>query len=270
MRSASFIENAEFLARSLVTTIRRHQSDRSKRAVEEEYSTGWTQYNAWLDRTDRIESWLRIPGVEDQASPSNVNGRLTTGAFDSGAYYRQVLIDAIHRYFPAARSFAEFGSGVGRNLIAVKQAIPEATCFGYELCHPGVDVARRAASKFNFDIQYAQLDYVNDPPDKYVFPVTDIAFTVFSLEQLPTQSGTALRNILPRVRLGTLHLEPVPENYPWVPRGILGRIEHRRVDYLGGFDAIARGTPGVSASFERMASAHNPLMFPSLYVLRKT
>jgi hypothetical protein len=270
MRPASFIENAEFLARRFVTTVRRHQSDRNKRAVEEEYSAGWIQYGAWLDRADSVESWLRIPGVEDQPDAYNVDGRLTIGAFDSGAFYRQTIIDAMRRYFPAARSFTEFGAGVGRNLIAVKQAIPEAACFGYELCQPGVDVARHAASKFGFDIQYAQLDYVNDTAEKYVFPETDVAFTVFSLEQLPKQSGTALRNILPRVRLGTLHLEPVPENYPWVPRGVLGRIEHRKVDYLGGFDAIARGTSGISVSFERMTSAHNPLMFPSLYILRKT
>jgi hypothetical protein len=128
-------------------------------------------------------------------------------------------------------------------------------------------VARRRSLVLIFN--YAELDYVNDAAEKYVFPETDIAFTV-SLEQLPTQSGTALRNILPGVRLGTLHLEPVPENYPWMPRGLLCRIEHRKVDYLGGFDAIARGTSGISASFERMTPAHNPLMFPSLYVLRKT
>jgi hypothetical protein len=269
MRPASVVENAGFLARSFVTTVRRHQTDRSKQAVEEEYNAGWLQYNAWLDRADSVEQWLRIPGVEDQPGVFNVNGRLTVGAFDSAADYRQTVVDAIRRHFPAARSFTEFGAGVGRNLIAVKQAMAGAACFGYELCQPGVDVARRAASKFGFDIQYAQLDYVNDPTNKYVFPETDVAFTVFSLEQLPTQSGTALRHILPTVRLGTLHLEPVPENYPWTARGVLGRIEHSKVNYLAGFDAAVRGVSGVTVSFERMTSAHNPLMFPSLYVLRK-
>jgi hypothetical protein len=73
VRPASFIENAEFLARRLVTTVRRLRFDRNKRAVEEEYSAGWVQYGAWLDRADSVESWLRIPGVEGRPDAYNVD-----------------------------------------------------------------------------------------------------------------------------------------------------------------------------------------------------
>ena len=95
------------------------------------------------------------------------------------------------------------------------------------------------------------------------------AFTMFSLEQLPRNNITAVRNILERVNLGTIHIEPVPENYPWSLRGILGRIEHRKVDYLSGFDAAVRDLGLKDIHVERLTSAHNPLMSPSLYVLRK-
>jgi hypothetical protein len=132
-----------------------------------------------------------------------------------------------------------------------------------------VEVAQAAAEKFHLEARYAQLDYLNDPPAKYVFPVTDVAYTMFSLEQLPRENQLAVRNMLDHVRLGTLHIEPVPENYPYTLRGLLGRVDHWKVDYLSGFDRAVRGLALQQVIVERLASAHNPLMFPSLYVLKK-
>jgi hypothetical protein len=147
--------------------------------------------------------------------------------------------------------------------------LPELECYGYELCQPGVDVAQAAVAKFGCDVRYAQLDYLNDPPEKYVFPSTDVAFTMFSLEQIPKDSATAVRNILEHAKLGSIHIEPVPENYPMNIRGILGKIEHRKVDYLGGFDKVVRELGLSEVTVEKVASAHNPLMYPSMYILRK-
>ena len=118
-------------------------------------------------------------------------------------------------------------------------------------------------------MQYAQLDYVKDEADKYVHPQSDVAFTMFSLEQLPRSNERAVKNILEHVRLGSIHMEPVPENYPRSLRGMLGRIEHRKVDYLSGFDSTVRSLNLKDATLEKMSSAHNPLMFPSIYVLQK-
>jgi hypothetical protein len=70
--------------------------------------------------------------------------------------------------------------------------------------------------------------------------------------------------------MGSIHIEPVPENYPWNLRGVLGRIEHRKVDYLSGFDAVVRALDVQGTTVEKMTSAHNPLIYPSLYVLKKT
>ncbi len=92
--------------------------------------------------------------------------------------------------------------------------MPQLDVYGYELCPPGVEISRLAAEKFDIPVSYEQLDYLRAPQDRYVFPKTDVAFTMFSIEQLPRDCGVAVGNMLDYVRLGTFHIEPVPENYP--------------------------------------------------------
>jgi hypothetical protein len=270
MLQSSLADHLRFYAKSTLFTLRRGQQNRDTMAVLGEYSSGWDQYGEYLRVAETLDDWLRIPGVEDVPAYYNVNGRVSYQPFDSSGYYRENLLGAIRKYFPQARSVTEYGCGVGRNLLFLKRELPELDCYGYELCQPGVDAAKTAAEKFKLPGQYAQLDYVRDGAEKFVFPETDIAFTMFSLEQLPRSSETAVRNILDHVRLGSIHIEPVPENYPHTLRGMLGRIEHRRVDYLSGFDAVVHSLNLKSVTLKKLTSAHNPLMSPSLYVLKKS
>ncbi len=258
-----------FLARKAYFVLRRPRLDRHTFNVLQEYSDGWNQYRAHLERAHSLHDWLRIPGLEDQPAFYNVNGDLRYESFDSVGYYRCILLDALRRHFPQARSVAEFGAGVGRNVLFLKRELPDWDVYGYELSSPGVEVAQAAAEKFGLQARYVQLDYLNDPPAKYAFPVTDVAYTMFSLEQLPRQNERAVRNMLDHVQLGTIHIEPVPENYPFSARGLLGRLDHWKVDYLSGFDRAVRELGLKQVIVERVASAHNPLMFPSLYVLKK-
>jgi SAM-dependent methyltransferase len=258
----------DFYVRSAVTTLRRGQQRRDNAAVLSEYSSGWDQYKAHLQTAASLDEWMNIPGVEDKPAFYNINGALSYEVFNFGDYYRRTLLSSLRQHFPGVRSVTEFGCGIGRNLLFLKREFPELQCFGYELCEPGVEVAAAAAAKFGLDISYSQLDYLNDPSEKYVFPSTDVAFTMFSLEQLPRKNDVALKNILAHVRMGSIHIEPVPENYPWSIRGVLGRIEHRRVDYLSKFDATVRALNMPSVTVKGMTSAHNPLMYPSLYVLK--
>jgi SAM-dependent methyltransferase len=258
-----------FYAKSALFTLRRGQQNRDTAAVLGEYSSGWDQYGEYLRGAETLDGWLRIPGVEDVPAYYNVDGRVSYQPFDSSGFYRKSLLNSIREHFPDARSITEYGCGVGRNLLFLKRELPDLECYGYELCQPGVAVAKSAAEKFKVPVQYAQLDYVKDDAEKFVFPKTDVAFTMFSLEQLPRSSERAVRNILDHVRLGSIHIEPVPENYPRTLRGILGRIEHRKIDYLSGFDAVVRSLNLMSVTLKRMTSAHNPLMSPSLYVLKK-
>lgn len=263
------MNHAVYLIRAAWVALRRPRLRRDLAAVTQEYSDGWAAYLDHVGKAPTLEAWLRIPGVEDRPGYYNVEGRLAYQAFDSLNYYREKLLSAIERHFPEAQSVTEFGAGLGRNLLYLKYARPTLSVYGYELCTPGVEIGRAAAARFGIEAQYAQLDYLRDSPEKYVFPETDIAFTMFSLEQIPRGVDVALRNILARTRLGSIHIEPVPENYPLTFRGVLGRINHWKVDYLGGFDRAVRSLGLRDVVCERLESAHNPLTFPSLYILKK-
>jgi hypothetical protein len=249
--------------------LKRPKLFRQTNDVTNEYSAGWNEYRKHLDCAATLDQWLCIPGVENLPSFFNIEGKLKYQTFYSGRYYRAELSRLITEAFPQARSVTEFGCGVGRNLLYLKSHKPFLKVQGYELCKPGVDTGLEAAKKFGMEVEYAQLDYLNDPPDRYLLPKTDIAFTMFSLEQLTQGCEVALKNILARVQFGTIHIEPVPENYPWGLRGILGKIDHWKVGYLSGFDAAVRALDLVGVEVYRLNSSHNPLMFPSAYVLRK-
>jgi hypothetical protein len=258
-----------FLAKVGYVSLRRAKLHRDVSTVGTEYSAGWRQYEQHLERSGTLDQWLRIPGVDDTPHYCSVDARLRFASFDSMTFYRSQLTRALRTYFPQARSITEYGSGLGRNLLVLKRDQPELDVYGYELCEPGVQIGRRAALKFGFEVQYAKLDFVNAVPTDFAFPETDVAFTMFALEQLPRGSDVAMRNILAQVRLGTVHIEPVPENYPLTYRGMVGRLDHWKADYLQGFERTVTGLPLADVRREVLRSSHNPLMFPTLYVLRK-
>src|SRR5437588_317388 len=99
--------------------------------------------------------------------------------------------------------------------------------------------------------------------------ISDVSFTCFSLEQVPVDVHNALANILALSIRGSVHLEPVPENYPFTWRGIIGRIDHRKVNYVRNLDGVTKSCGAHIAERTILRTAHNPLMFPTLYVLRK-
>jgi hypothetical protein len=263
------LNDVKYLAKRTYSAIRRQKLDRSTASVESEYSDGWNQYWEFLQRARSIEEWLLIKGFEDVEGYYNVDGQLSYQSFDYTGFYRTKVYKAVRDNFPTALSVTEYGCGVGRNVLWLKHRHPNLQVYGYELCAPGVEIARKAAEKFGVDVDYSKLDYLKDTQDKFVFPNTDVAFTNFSLEQLPRDSKQAVENILSHVNLGTVHLEPVPENYPWTYRGLVGRLEHWKIDYLSGFDRAVRSLPLKNVRIDPVHSAHNSLMFPSLYILRK-
>jgi SAM-dependent methyltransferase len=258
----------QWLAKRSVVAIARSKINRQN-TVLDEYSTGWASMAGHLERSATIEDWLRIRGLEDGAEYCNVDGKLKYEAFDSLSYNRYKILETLKREFPEARSVAEFGSGVGRNLLFLKQQLPLVEFYGYELCEPGVQIARSAAKKFGLDVRYSRLDFVSGREEEYVFPKTDVAFTVYALEQIPVANKTAMDNILRHVTLGSIHIEPVPENYPLTFRGLVGRIDHWKVDYLRNYEANIASLDVAQIKREKLGTAHNPLMFPTLYVFQK-
>lgn len=246
------------------------KTNRDTDFVRDGYMGSWGAYQERLDRSSTLDEWLCIRGFDDAPSTHVRDGKVIHGGFDTNRYWIDEIEHTIREQFPNARSITEYGCGVGRNLLAIKKRFPEMQCFGYELADAGVEVARNAAKKFGVDVKYSQLDYVKDGESKYVHPKTDLALTVFSLEQIPHVNTVAVKNMLDHVVLGTVHVEPVCENYPKSYLGMLGRMYSKRVDFLQNFDGGVRALP-VSAVHSRVLhTSHNPLIpNPSVYALVK-
>lgn len=246
------------------------QMTRDEAFVHEGYNDTWDGYRALLERSNTLEEWLYVKGFDDVDTTWFADGRVQRSAFDANGYYVDEIEKIIRAQFPNARSLTEYGCGAGRIILDVKKRFPEMECYGYDLCEAGVEVSRAAAAKFGMDVKFSQLDYIRDPESKYVHPKTDLAITVFSLEQIPHASPVALKNFLDHTNVATIHAEPVPENYPHNYWGVMGRIYTKRVDYLQNFDAATRALPTSDVSFRTMPKSHNPLIpAPSLYVLTK-
>lgn len=249
--------------------IRRPSISRSKTTVLSEYESGWQSYESVLEKCDSLESWLHLNQTERSPIVCNLNGKLSFTDYNMSEFNRNALLDCIHNQFKIISSITEFGSGLGLNLLTIKSRFPHIQCYGYELCENGVKVAREAAKKFGIDVEYSQLDFINDTEDKYVFPKTDIAFTMYALEQIPSKSDIAIAHILKHVTQGSIHIEPVVENYPFTIRGFLGRLEHWKVDYLRNFESNLKQIPNIQFHKKQLNTSHNPLMFPSMYCVKK-
>lgn len=244
--------------------------ERSTSFVHNGYMDAWSEYEGMLDRAATLDEWLCIPGFDDKPSTHVEDGKVRHGAFDTNRYWIDEIEQTIRQHFPKAKSITEYGCGVGRNLLRLKKRNPDWSCYGYELAEAGVRVAQRAAKKFDLDVRYAALDYIKDDASRYVHPPTDLALTVFSLEQIPHANPVAVKNMLDHAALGSIHLEPVCENYPRSYLGMLGRFYTKRVDYLQNFDASVRALKLRAVHARVLPTSHNPLIpTPSLYALVK-
>lgn len=253
----------------LAVMLLRPRRTRDTEAVVGEYTASWATHRRYLDRVKSLDEWLFVPGFEDRPKYYNLGGRMRRTVFNSGGYFLAQLGEALLTHFPDCRSITEYGCGMGRNLLHLKRRFPDLACYGYELCDEGVEVSRLAAAKFQLDVRYEKLDFVHSPPEAYVLPPTDVAFTMFALEQVPREAEPALRHLHERVAMGSIHLEPVVENYPWNYPGLLGRLYHQRVDYLRDFPAIARRALVPMVEERVLRWSHNPVVYPSRYVFKK-
>lgn len=243
--------------------------ERSTGFVEDGYGKTWSNYRGFLERAKTLDEWITVKDFDTRPHAHQIDGKVKWTRFDSNEALMRYVFDALETHFPNVQSITEYGCGAGRNLLRLKQRLPHLKCYGYELADAGVEVGRAAAAKFDVDVEYAQLDYVNDGAEKYVHPQTDVAFTMFSLEQIPVASIIAVKNMHQRVKLGSIHVEPVCENYPWTYRGILGRLYTRQVDMLRNFDKVANCVGAREVHKRVFDTSPNPLMFPSRYVLLK-
>ncbi len=253
----------------MLTLLAKGKVDRRTDWVSEKYGAIWADYRGHLDRATRLEDWLHIPGFDDEPSAFHIDGRVEFTRFDHLEFYVDLICETIRSRFPNARSITEYGCGTGRNLLAIKSRMPHLACYGYELAQPGVEIGRAAAKKFGLDVSYAPLDYVNDGEEKYVHPKTDLALTVYSIEQIPHANAVAVKNMLDHSKLGSIHLEPVAENYPWTYRGLLGRLYTHQIDLMRNFDGAVAAMKLKAVHRRVLDTSQNPLMYPTLYALEK-
>ncbi len=169
--------------------ISRPKLNRDLGFVEDEYTGAWNSYRGQLEGGSTVEEWLADD--DDIERYYNINRKFAKQVFDSSEFYRTICLEAVTKYYSTAKSIAEFGSGVGRNLVYLHLHYPHLKLYGFELCRPGVELANEAARKFNLPIQYFQLDYLNWVRADITVPNLDVAFTVFSLEQLPKNNLVA-------------------------------------------------------------------------------
>ncbi len=250
--------------------IRRGKKNRTVQAVDKEYTNTWNALRQKLEKSNTVKEWLENTSNETERY-YNIDGKFVKKSFNSDKFYRNILSETLEKSYPTAESVAEFGSGGGTNLVHIHIKNPKLKLYGFELSQAGVDLSNDVAKKFNLPIQYFQLDYVNWIPKDIAIPTLDVAFTSFSLEQIPNENEKALRNVFSKVHMGTYHLEPVVENYPITIRGIIARIDHYKVGYLKNFEKNARKVVGKeNIEKKTYGTAHNPLMYPSLYILRKS
>ncbi len=263
------LRNFFWIIRTSIFAIVRPKMTRETKEVSVEYSDGWSIYTPLLDKSKSIDDWLCVDGIDNQKSFHNLEGKLNYGTFDSNNFNRRLILESIQKYFPEAKSITEYGCGLGRNLLYLKKFLPNIEMYGYELCGPGVEIAQKAAKKFGLNVNYTQLDYVNSKDSDFIFPETDIAFTLYSLEQLPNENKVAIENIFRHIKHGSIHIEPVPENYPYSFRGLIGRLNHIKANYLKNFERNISSINGIEIIRNRLNTSHNPLMFPTLYVFKK-
>jgi hypothetical protein len=242
---------------------------RTRDYVNDEFSGVWSRYGTRLDACTTYDQWMCIPGFDDKHIASLIDGRARWAAFDHTAFKVDAIVAIIAERFPEARSITEYGCGVGRNLLGVKRRMPQLACYGYELTDVGVAVATRAAEKFGLDVKYAKLDYVDDGPSSYTHPMTDLALTVYSLEQVPGSSCVAVQNMLAHSKLGSIHIEAPRENYPRTYRGAVGRLYSYTQNHFAHFDDDVRSLDLRAVHKAALGTAPHPLVYPSTYALVK-
>ncbi|MFO1257754.1 MAG: class I SAM-dependent methyltransferase [Gammaproteobacteria bacterium] len=265
----NIFKKVKVMAQLGYVAFRRGRINRDTEEVKTEYNATWNQFKNILINSESLDKWLSLNGLEDLKHLKNYEGQMCYSSFNVGNYNREMILKSILENFHNVQSITEFGCGVGRNLLYIKSKYPNIECYGYDICKEGISVAKDASEKFGVEVKYAVLDYVNAKDDDYIFPVTDVAFTLYSLEQISSRVETALINILSKVKYGTVHIEPIPENYPRTIRGFIARLDHWKVDYIRGFENRLQTIGDIIFTKKMLGTSHNVLMFPTLYCLKK-
>jgi len=204
---------------------------RDTQAVIEEYAA---DRMAWADR------WRAAPWDLDEYILSDfdeivaaryhqlIDGQLTTGKWREA---RRRFVDQVVRTITELRpgSVMEFGCGIGRNLLAIKRALPSVRCAGLELTRPSVELAMDASRYYGLPIEVQEAN-VTQPLN---VPPADVCYSIHALEQIPDAAG-AFEQMRALSRKAVILWEPIPELYPRTMRGVAARLRAVHLDRLRG------------------------------------
>lgn len=259
------------LLKAYVSVLRRKRLNRNLEAVRSEYRNTWGGLSAQATRLRTLEEFLRLVGNSAGPELHMKNHRLAWGANEVSRQYINGIRRTLIKNFNKIKSVLEFGSGSGRNLLALKKQNPAWKVRGYELTKEGIGIAGRLAKKFRLPITVQQKNLW----DLSGIPEADVGFTCFALEQINcgvSDSAQLLQKILSKVRQGVVLLEPLVEFYPRTIRGWFARQEHKKVGYCSNMGrACEKLAKEGMVRIRRYAypDSHNPLMFPQLVILTK-
>jgi hypothetical protein len=259
------------LLKAYVSVLRRKTLNRNLEAVQSEYQNTWGGLSAQATRLRTLEEFLRLVGNAAGPELHMRNHGLAWGANDVSRQYINGIQRTLIKNFSRITSVLEFGSGSGRNLLALKNQNPTWEVRGYELTKEGVGIAGRLAKKFSLPITVRQKNLW----DLSGTPEADVGFTCFALEQVNcgvSDAARLLQKILSKVRHGIVLLEPLVEYYPQTIRGWFARQEHRKVGYCSNMGRACEKLAREGLVRIRRYSypdSHNPLMFPQLVILTK-
>lgn len=171
----------------------------------------------------------------------------------------------------------EFGCGDGRNLLYLQHAFPDRTYVGLELSAVSCALARRLAERFGGDVTYHQADATDAThalPAALAPRSAALVYSCHALEQMPRLFVRALALMAEASRDAVVLLEPVPELWPWSPRGMVSRLRVRAIDRLRGLvdaaGALAAGGEWTVVTARRLGAGSNPLNETCEIVLRRT
>jgi SAM-dependent methyltransferase len=167
----------------------------------------------------------------------------------------------------------EFGCGDGRNLLYLQRAFPDRVYVGLELSPVSCALARRLDERFGAGVAFHEADATGALPAALPPRSAALAYSCHALEQMPRIFARALDNMAAVSRTAVVLLEPVPELWPWTPRGVVSRLRVRAIDRLRGLMEATRVLTSTGdwalVTAHRLGSGSNPLNETCEVVLRR-
>lgn len=222
---------ASYASRGIARTLAGRTYKRDVQATLEEYTELRSHYAAaWRDSPPPLESYLVSEANDERGLDHRqlIDGKLVAGAmYEERTKLLNRVVQSVLSYRPGI--VAEFGCGVGRNLLAIKRYCPSVRCIGLELTAPAVELANMASEYYGLPIEVSTAD-VTKP---LALERVDVCFSVQALEEIPDSTGV-FEQMRSFSRTAVVLFEPMTELFPHSVRGLAARLRMKHLGRLAG------------------------------------